>query len=347
MIVDFVVCPECHKQLEPELVRCKYCHAYVQDNSPWRKENNLLAIPTSIVLVTLFALFLRTDWFPNLTATFGDGISITILGLAIYGLVLLFFKNRVTSAQRETFTIVRQACSGQEKLTPELLDEVRTKIRERRLGAFNTLLAYSRLQWIIETIAAPREEREPMLHAMRDHAETDWESLDSSFSSAQFLIWLLPSLGFLGTVWGMTQALRGFSSTVSSQVSDLSFQNSLSETAQGLGVAFHTTLVGLAMVIPVLLFATSTRRRTQQLLERLDKFFIRLSTQIIRLPAPTDDTPEEVVPEILPTIPSEPMPEPPPIECIDESLVTPENTDPIDDQESDEETPDHGESSPL
>jgi hypothetical protein len=58
--------------------------------------------------------------------------------------------------------------------------------------------------------------------------------------------------------------------------SDLGFSAGLTQTAQSLGVAFHTTLVGLVAVIPILAMTTYVRQHAQSLLEQQNKFFLRL-----------------------------------------------------------------------
>ncbi len=306
MLNDYIICPECHERLEAELVRCRHCHAYVHDTSPWRKDNILLVSAISVaILIAVFLIGLALSkegvmaMMPDYVAktvkalqtVLNDGISKVIFALGLYGIVLLIFKNRITLRQQRTFRIIREYCASHGRPAKNALAEIRERIQDEGLGAYNTLLAYTRLHWLVETAHSPKEERETRIRAMREHGDTDWEAMDSAFASVQYLIWLLPSLGFLGTVWGMTQALVTFQDAVSFRGggSDLAFKTSLGETAQGLGVAFHTTLVGLAMVIPVLLIATACRRRTKMFLEQLDKFFIRMSTQVSLLEPVTDD----------------------------------------------------------
>ncbi len=290
MLESKVICPECGEELRPELIRCTECHAYVHDVSPWRSDYNLLAIPITLVLWFGLDLLLRLEKMPT-QAIFGHPISRLILGLGIYGLLVLGSKLWVTWRQAKAFRIVRQACASDAVLGSELLETVRERIRESGLGAFNTLLAYNRLQWLVEVAQAPAAERAGMVNGLRQHSETDWESLDNSFATSRFLVWLLPTTGFLGTVWGMTLALRSFAGAVGAGGSDIKFKVSLLETSQGLGVAFYTTLVGLAAVIPVLFLATVGRRRAQHFLERLDKFFIRGATQVITQPQPPPPEP--------------------------------------------------------
>jgi biopolymer transport protein ExbB/TolQ len=221
-------------------------------------------------------LILNQPWAPG-REVFSDGISQVILGLAVYGLLIVAFKWQVTQRQDKGFRLIRGIAANNE-LNAETLDTAIKAVDSSGLGAYNQLIAFQRLRWICDAAAVPPEERSTLLEAMRQHAATEWDSLDSSFSNVQFLIWLLPTAGFLGTVYGMTQALKSFSDVVASG-SDLTFTAGLTQTAQNLGIAFHTTLVGLACVIPLLALATMFRRRSNTLLENMDKFFVRLAAE--------------------------------------------------------------------
>lgn len=264
--------------MAPDMVLCGNCLAFVHEVNPWQRDYKLIAFPIAFAISALLGLILRGPLSHTVPARIlSDDISLVILGLGVYAIIQIAMKSAVTRKQSVAFQAIRRLIEPERPINPYLVQKARSELNNRKLGPYNTLLAYNRLQWIMDAASADAEEKELILHAMRDHNETDWDSLENSFAHVQYMVWLLPSLGFLGTVWGMTGALAEFSDAVNSGVGDLSFKNSLTETTQRLGVAFHTTLVGLAMVIPVLLAATACRRRAQHLLELLDRFFIRLS----------------------------------------------------------------------
>lgn len=224
------------------------------------------------------------------TDIFDDAISQTIILLGMYGMLVLYFKNLISRRQADAFRVVRQICAQYPAVTANTLELARREVQRLSLGAFNHLVAYNRLHWIFHLRSRHATHADAM-QSLTQHADTEWDSLNSSFATTQFLVWLLPTTGFLGTVWGMTQALKSFSNVVGpSSGGQLSFSAGLMETAAGLGVAFHTTLIGLAAVIPVLAYATITQRRSRQLLERVDKFFLRVAAE--------QDEPEPV-PEFL------------------------------------------------
>jgi len=278
------------------------CRAFIVDGGPWKSDHNLLAIPISLFLWLLINIGL---WgveaifsipVASSNHVLGDPISQTILALAIYGLVVLSFRWRVSSRQIAAFQIIRQMCARADPIGPKTLEVARQSLHATGAGSFNTLIAYNRLRLLLQAEQAGSDARDGVVEAVRQHADTDWESLDSSLSTTQFLIWLLPTVGFLGTVYGMTQALKSFSAVVGSTNTDLSFTAGLTATAEGLGIAFHTTLVGLATVIPLLAVATALRRRSQSLLERLDTYFLQLATYTLYHVGETESAPVDAGP---------------------------------------------------
>jgi biopolymer transport protein ExbB/TolQ len=65
--------------------------------------------------------------------------------------------------------------------------------------------------------------------------------IDLKYSMARYIMWLIPTLGFIGTVLGISAALV-HAGSVSPQD-----ENLLTEVTLQLGVAFHTTLLALFM----------------------------------------------------------------------------------------------------
>ena len=272
-------CPECGIDHSDDYIRCPTCNAWIIDISPWKNNHNLMAVIGALLIWFLISLILGLFDFP-FSHVFSDNISKTILCVAIYGIIVTLLKWRITTKQNAAFKIVRRICDNDSHLSRSTLENAQQAIETAELGPFNNLIAYQRLKWSLALQDLKTFSPEILLDALKQHSETDRDSLESSFMISQFLVWLLPTAGFLGTVYGMTQALRSFSSVVA-KTSDLGFTAGLSATAQGLGVAFHTTLVGLAAVIPLLALTTALKQRSDLLLESVDKYFLRIGTHIL------------------------------------------------------------------
>lgn len=81
-----------------------------------------------------------------------------------------------------------------------------------------------------------------MIEIISIQTEIDKEKSESSQSNIRYLTWLIPSLGFIGTVLGISQSL---------QIANSGDMNLITQT---LGVAFDTTLLALVLSVVVMWF---------------------------------------------------------------------------------------------
>jgi biopolymer transport protein ExbB/TolQ len=92
--------------------------------------------------------------------------------------------------------------------------------------------------------------------AVKDLCESESDRLDSELSMVRYIIWAIPSIGFIGTVRGIGIALGEAQNAVKGDV--------LGVTA-ALGTAFNSTLVALLISVLIMLLA----HQLQLLQERL------------------------------------------------------------------------------
>ena len=89
------------------------------------------------------------------------------------------------------------------------------------------------------------EQAQNLLNVSLDLVQNE---MDLKYSMSRYIMWLIPTLGFIGTVLGISAALV-HAGSVSPQD-----ENLLTEVTLQLGIAFHTTLLALFMS-GVLMFA--------------------------------------------------------------------------------------------
>ncbi|MEY6432280.1 MotA/TolQ/ExbB proton channel family protein [Thioalkalicoccus limnaeus] len=82
------------------------------------------------------------------------------------------------------------------------------------------------------------------------------------FAPIGFGVWVLPLLGFIGTVVGIGQALGGLEQSV---IPATPSDTGLAPLLGGLRFAFDTTFVGLTLVIPTMIVLLALRARAQTL----------------------------------------------------------------------------------
>jgi len=78
-----------------------------------------------------------------------------------------------------------------------------------------------------------------------------------------FAVWVMPLLGFVGTVVGITQAIGGLEEAVGAAGSPTG--GGLENVLGGLRFAFDTTFMGLVLVIPTMLYILALRIKAHKL----------------------------------------------------------------------------------
>lgn len=108
------------------------------------------------------------------------------------------------------------------------------------------------------------------------------ELLNSKLSISKYILWAIPSIGFLGTVRGISIALSKATEAMAGDISGV---------GASLGVAFNSTYVALGLSLLLMLISNSLHGREERLVAQFKSFisstFIPvLSTRMSQLPEP-------------------------------------------------------------
>jgi len=125
-------------------------------------------------------------------------------------------------------------------------------------------------------------------------AEIDGSDVDSGYTLLRVFIWMVPILGFIGTVMGISDAVSGLSTTLGAG-DDI--MTGLGQVTTGLSTAFDTTLVALVLAILLLVPTETLRKSEYRMLDRIESFcgeslLRRMSDE--RIAAGADDLPDVV-----------------------------------------------------
>lgn len=189
----------------------------------------------------------------SLKLFFGNWISPIILWFFTASFFhLLLKRGRLRKEQQQTRLLSR-------RILPSVLTEMDTDIASEQLDTHlqqkaiknglkrNNLLLY-RLSLFLN-------------HHEDDVDETfgikEREFMRGSFSLPRFMVWAIPILGFIGTVWGISNGIAHFSDAMSStsSVTDVSamLKENLPLVTNSLATAFDTTLLALLLSIPLMM----------------------------------------------------------------------------------------------
>jgi biopolymer transport protein ExbB/TolQ len=107
---------------------------------------------------------------------------------------------------------------------------------------------------------------------LKYQGEVDAAEVDSSYNHLRFLIAIVPILGFLGTVIGISLAVSGFSGVINVSEDMEQVKTALGGVTVGLATAFDTTLVALIMSAILMFGLTIFQRWEDLLLSRIEDY---------------------------------------------------------------------------
>ena len=94
-----------------------------------------------------------------------------------------------------------------------------------------------------------------------------YHAVKQGLAPLRFVVWVLPLLGFIGTVWGISGSITGLESVIGADGGGQPTTGLLT-VLDGLRFAFDTTLLGLATVIPVMAVLMMIEGREDALTEQ-------------------------------------------------------------------------------
>ncbi len=95
---------------------------------------------------------------------------------------------------------------------------------------------------------------------------------DLTYTLARTLLWVIPILGFIGTVQGLSSAVGGFADFLSGAAELAAIKGAIADVTIGLGVAFDTTFLALMLVTIVQFPLSSIMRREATLMGEIDVY---------------------------------------------------------------------------
>ena len=113
-----------------------------------------------------------------------------------------------------------------------------------------------------------RPARDEVLKVANQSINRAYDKVDDDYKALSSVMWLLPLSGFLGTVVGMAAAIASFDSVLGQVKNDMS---ALAPSVDGLATAFDTTLLALALVVPLKLIEVILTGRDRRILEQIDR----------------------------------------------------------------------------
>lgn len=145
---------------------------------------------------------------------------------------------------------------GEPRSAQELLDALRALPEDRRSSLLANRLCEA-LSSVVRHGTADRLDQD-----LQHLAAADAERAESGYALVRIVVWAIPILGFLGTVIGITLAIAS--------LSPQALEESLPAVTGGLGTAFDTTALALALSMVLMFVQFLVERMETRLLARVD-----------------------------------------------------------------------------
>jgi len=162
--------------------------------------------------------------------------------LMLWAMAVMAYKGVVTAREQRLLRIELIPLSEGTRILPEDAREYARQIQSLQAAEQRLLLPRSLLQ-ALRRFSATRNVQD-VSETAHGVCQGESERLESELSMVRYIAWAIPSIGFLGTVRGIGEALGQAHKAV---------EGNIAGVTQSLGVAFNSTFIALLISI-VLMF---------------------------------------------------------------------------------------------
>lgn len=211
-------------------------------------------LPESIRNNKIFEMIINRGWTPY-----------AMVCLFFLSLVILLIKWRKLQFQKKVFKIELIPVGNNFALTSQSALEVIRKLNEsvddpKRFVLFNRI---ERALLNLKNVGNLSDVSE----MLRAQAENDESHMDSSYGILSGIVWVVPILGFIGTVIGLSGAIGGFGTVLNTDTNISSLRDGLIPVTSNLGIAFDTTYLALVFAMIIQMIMTILRKQEEQFLD--------------------------------------------------------------------------------
>ena len=218
------------------------------------------------------------------TAQGGTWVAALEVLFGIWAAAMLVAKKWKLVVQRRALAADLLPLAAGERITPANAIDFAEQIRLSRHPARGGVLA-TRISRALDHFLA-RGRVEDVTAFLREQVDSAAMAADASYVMVKAFIWAIPILGFIGTVLGIGDAVRGFSASIHAtelQVAGAAgaeaagfamskVTESLGIVTSGLAFAFDTTLVALVMSVFIMIPMSSLQKNEDDFLLAVEDY---------------------------------------------------------------------------
>ena len=181
--------------------------------------------------------------------------------LMLWAFAILGFKGRTTFRQQKLLDQDLLRLPEDMPIGPEDTRDLVTRLRGLP-DAMRDYLLPRALLTAVERFGATRNVQD-VSNAARDICESEGERMESELSIIRYIAWAIPSVGFIGTVRGIGNALGQAHRAVDGDITGVT---------RNLGVAFNSTFIALVISIVLMFFIHQLQLMQERLVLDSDRY---------------------------------------------------------------------------
>lgn len=240
--------------------------------------SGLIAAALTVAFYGALSLWPDSQFARSLTRSV---VSYPIVLLTFWSLAVLTLKVLKLRLQREALSVRVTPEDPTYALSPETVDEVRTRLFEVSDDPRNFVLL-NRIQVALQNLRNLGRVGD-VGEMLQTQAAGDEASSETSYALVQGFVWAIPVLGFIGTVLGLSAAIGNFGAVLDGGGEMTAVKEALRDVAGGLSVAFETTLQGLVASLVVQLLITTVKKSEEEFFDACSEYCLRQIVGRLRL----------------------------------------------------------------
>jgi hypothetical protein len=173
------------------------------------------------------------------------------------------FRDAPGLLKRAAETIAIASVPAANSPTSAVADSQDTRILPQRIRQLTTYLRESGRPSVTQ-----------LMEVNRESSGLDQEQMAARFMLTRYILYLLPVIGFIGTVEGISRALMNISEVLPMVKNLDGFLTHLTSVTAALQIAFDSTLLALFLSAALMLVQTLVFRRSEDILARVDRWVV-------------------------------------------------------------------------
>ncbi len=246
--------------------------------------NGTLCFTLAVALSVLFYLgmFLLGDHWLGAMFTKRGSTPFIMVPLAWWAFLILLFKTSKIHLQRKVLKIHILPNAHSFVLSPNTVDQVLQNVDDAVEQPKHWLL-FNRVVGTLSNLKNIGNISD-VSNVLQSYNAQDNETVETSYSLLNGFLWAIPVLGFIGTVEGLSKAIGTFGQVLQAGANTSELTSSLQAVTGGLATAFDTTLVALVLALFLQLYATSVKKKEEELLLECSEYCQQNIIAHLRMP---------------------------------------------------------------